>query len=391
MSGKHNFSSGEFNLGTATQRPASQFDGAIPWAELAGPLVAAEDRLARLDERLARSHVRNGWIERQNFYDAVAALWIEGELVHLEDLVLHDAHMDVRVPTHELIQAHGFLRIRRQIFANKPDWALGRAGLLQLTGRAGEMPSAGEREGTQVLTTAAPEEAERDGDAALAAEFAAIDAVLERSRAVLAGVAPPLPRPAAIAERDPLVYDPDWDENSRLEDWLAVLARTADLPPVLRAATLWDAWEDITPLQHAPWLGVLLVGAMLRQCGKTTAHLASLTTGLRLVAREKRRHRSRTVRLLAFLDAVSETATLGLKEHDRLVLAREQMLRRLKGRRGHSKLPQLIEFTLSRPLVSSAMIERELRVTTRGALNLVAELGLREITGRGRYRAWGIV
>jgi hypothetical protein len=31
------------------------------------------------------------------------------------------------------------------------------------------------------------------------------------------------------------------------------------------------------------------------------------------------------------------------------------------------------------------------KVTTRGALNLVAELGLREITGRGRYRAWGIL
>ncbi|MER9215878.1 helix-turn-helix domain-containing protein [Mesorhizobium sp. M0663] len=37
------------------------------------------------------------------------------------------------------------------------------------------------------------------------------------------------------------------------------------------------------------------------------------------------------------------------------------------------------------------MIEGELKVSTRGALNLVAELGLREVTGRGRYRAWGIL
>jgi hypothetical protein len=73
------------------------------------------------------------------------------------------------------------------------------------------------------------------------------------------------------------------------------------------------------------------------------------------------------------------------------MLAREQMGRRLRGRRGHSKLPELVELVLSRPLVSSAMIEKELKVTTRGALNLVAELGLREITGRGRYRAWGIL
>ncbi|MBL8584396.1 MAG: DUF1612 and helix-turn-helix domain-containing protein [Rhizobiaceae bacterium] len=374
----------------SVQPLGTHIDGAIPWAELAGPLIAAEDRLTRLDERLAKSLVRDGWIERQNFHDAVAALWIEGELVHLEDLVLHDAHMDVRVPTHELTRAHTFLRVRRQILANKPDWALSRAGLRQLTGRAGEMPNAGEGEGTDTAATAAPEETEPDRDPDLAAEFAEIDAVLERSRAILAGAAPSS-RPPAPADRDPLIYDPDWDETGRLEEWLAVLARTADLPPVLRASVLWDAWETEAPLQHAPWLGVLLVGAMLRQCGKTPAHLASLTTGLRLIAREKRRHRSRTVRLLAFLEAVSETAALGLKEHDRLVLAREQMHRRLKGRRGHSKLPRLIEFALSRPLVSSAMIEKELKVTTRGALNLVAELSLREITGRGRYRAWGIV
>ncbi len=67
------------------------------------------------------------------------------------------------------------------------------------------------------------------------------------------------------------------------------------------------------------------------------------------------------------------------------------MGRRLRGRRGHSKLPQLVDLFLSRPLISSAMIEKELKVTTRGALNLIAELGLREITGRGRYRAWGVV
>jgi len=72
-------------------------------------------------------------------------------------------------------------------------------------------------------------------------------------------------------------------------------------------------------------------------------------------------------------------------------MAREQMLRRTRDRRGHSRLPRLIDFVLSRPLVSTAMIEKELKVTTRGALNLVGELGLREITGRGRYRAWGVM
>jgi hypothetical protein len=50
--------------------------------------------------------VREGWIERSHFHDAAAALWVEGELVHVEDLVFHDAEMDQRTPTHELTRAH---------------------------------------------------------------------------------------------------------------------------------------------------------------------------------------------------------------------------------------------------------------------------------------------
>ena len=72
----------------------------LPWSQIAGPLAAAEDALARLDERLAKSPIRDGWAARTHFTDACASLWLEGELVHLDDLVLHDAGMDVRAPTH---------------------------------------------------------------------------------------------------------------------------------------------------------------------------------------------------------------------------------------------------------------------------------------------------
>ncbi|WP_352842715.1 helix-turn-helix domain-containing protein [Mesorhizobium sp. M0933] len=37
------------------------------------------------------------------------------------------------------------------------------------------------------------------------------------------------------------------------------------------------------------------------------------------------------------------------------------------------------------------MIQERLKVTKQGALNLVGELGLREMTGRGRFRAWGVM
>lgn len=45
----------------------------------------------------------------------------------------------------------------------------------------------------------------------------------------------------------------------------------------------------------------------------------------------------------------------------------------------------------ARPIVSAAMVAKAATVTPRAALNLVAELGIREETGRGRYRAWGII
>ncbi len=70
-----------------------------------------------------RSPVRDGFIERQHFADAAAALWLEGELVHVEDLVLHDAAHGHRLPTHELTRAHAVLRARRQMSGHKPDWA----------------------------------------------------------------------------------------------------------------------------------------------------------------------------------------------------------------------------------------------------------------------------
>ncbi len=96
--------------------------------------VLAEDMLARLDERTARSPVGDGFAERGHFFDAAGALWVAGELVHVEDLVLHDAHMDSRTPSHELTIAHSVLRARRRIWTAEPGWALSAAGLNTLAG-----------------------------------------------------------------------------------------------------------------------------------------------------------------------------------------------------------------------------------------------------------------
>ncbi|MGH6713259.1 MAG: RHE_PE00001 family protein [Bradyrhizobium sp.] len=377
-----------------------QIPDPLPWPTLAGPLAAAEDALARLDERLAKSPIREGWIARAHYTDACASLWLEGELVHLEDLVLHDAGMDVRTPTHELTRADAVLRARRHIADAKPDWALSPAGLAGLRGRGGQGdPEEGKDDREQASDGYGSEDDDEGRDAAdfeeafgivetdprLAAAFAAVDAANARAERTLAAETGSRP------ERDPLVYDPDWDEDGRLGHWRAVVDRTSGLPPTLAAAIAADAWGAIEPLEHTPWLGRLLAASALRDRGKTRWHLPCLYAGLKNIPRERRRPRDAAARLAVQLEAMTAAAEAGLKDHDRWLVTRNLLVRKLDGRRSTSKLPALLDYVLTRPIVSAGMIAEELKITPRAAQDLVAELGLREATGRGRYRAWGIL
>lgn len=381
----------------------------LPTAALLKPVADASSALARLDERIARSPVGGGWLERQNFTDACASLWIDGELVHLEDLVLHDSLRDVRTPTHELTIARDVLRTRRRIADHPPAWALSEEGLRGLrrpwagaslgdggTGVADEAAAGEVADGGGEGAEDREENGDDAGEDALDAEFAAIDALLARSEAAIEQAKKPgrAPAPASGAgrERDPLVYDLDWDEDARLEEWRAVLRGTQEFPAVLQAIVALDAWNEIGVLQHAGWMGRLLAAAILRQGGVTSGgHLAAINLGLKTIPVDRRRHRNRETRLLAIAQGFLATAEIGLKEHDRLALARTLMQRKLAGRRASSKLPELVELVMAKPLVSAGMVAKTLDVTPQGARRIVLELGLREMTGRGRFRAWGIV
>ncbi|MDH7791652.1 hypothetical protein QBD00_002562 [Ochrobactrum sp. AN78] len=376
----------------------------LPLKTLLSPLARASEALARLDERLAHSHVGRGVMERAHYADACASLWLDGELVEIEDLILHDAARDIRSPSHALTIARDVLQTRRRIATQAPDWALSTNGLrsLRIGGQAWPASSpdgdciVADNESTAVSDAAGDRQDGEgrqyrleDGLDLPDIDLDAIDAVLARSDDVLARLKQP--QRLARLETDPLIRDPDWDEEERLDEWRTVLRSIRDLPPVLQAILALDAWNELAVLQRAPWLGRLVAASLLRREGLTTqAHLLAFNAGLKTIRVERRRHRNFETRLLASLEGLTTGVELGFKEHDRLMLARQMLERRLIGRRASSNLPGLIELVLARPLVSAGMIAAELDITPRAALRLVEEVNLREMTGRGRFRAWGI-
>lgn len=339
----------------------------LPLSQLIAPLVAAEDALARMDERLRTSRIREGFISRLHYADACASMWLEGELVSLEDLVLHDAAADVRAPTPQLARARTVLRTRRIISDQPPGRALERGGLALLSGEP-----AADKEFATEMSRHGSRSADTD-ETGLDDALSALDEVLSRTGRVLSGENIETPPSPALTTTEDL---------RRMADSLE------HLPPLLAAGLLWDRWEAHPPASGRAWLGRQLVADYLRARGKAAAHLPAINSGLRTVPWEHRRARDGGARLRAWLEAAQAGALAGLREHDRLVAALATLERKSSGRRVTSRLQDLVELAAAHPLLTAATVAQALGITQRAARNLVAELGLRETTGRGRYRVW---
>lgn len=368
--------------------------------------------LARCDERLLRANpvLAEGVRQRGHAFEAQALIGLTGGLCPLEDLCLHDAGMDVRSPTREIARAAAMLDERRRFARREPAEILSTSALRLRLGiegladpdRADQMrpPS----EATKKL--AAPRErigrddeedqADEDeleldeGDHADPA-FAEIDALLARTRKKLDAWND---LSSDEGRKNLTLRDPAYDAAGRFERWLAMLEEGRGLPAALAAALALDAWLWLEPSERSGELGFALAAMVLRERGVADAHLPALGLGLRRGKFRWSPHQALHVRVGGLLGAFGEAAAFGQADLDRLALARIVMLRKCEGRRGNSKLAELVDLFVSSPLVTVQLAAARLKVTPQAVEGMLKELGgslPRELTGRKRYRAWGVL
>ncbi|WP_262273609.1 RHE_PE00001 family protein [Microvirga yunnanensis] len=361
----------------------------LPWESIAGRLEQLTIAILRFEARLEASGLAAGWQSRCDMTEAVRALMLDGHLVDVGDLVLHDAGMDVRSPTHELTRAAAALRSRRTAMARKAPWPVSFDGLAALRGVGGigsEAPTASRRKRPDPDDDEAYRAFANDADP-WKAHFAEIDAVLDRTTRVLEGETP-LPK-----SRSHLVYDPDQDEAEAEDLWLDLVKRTSHWPAVAAAAVAWNAWLDLNLYTRLPWLGLTMAASILRARGLTN-HLLPLAAGFKQSKfRPQGRGRAKE-KLDGFCSVAEEALEIANKDLERLILARELMGRVTAKTRSNSKLPELVDLFLSRPLVTVPLGAKLLKVTQKAVDLMLHQLGgalPRKLTGRTRYRAWGIV
>lgn len=402
---------------------------------LSRPVEAATLALVRLDERLARSEpvLADGVRARSHLFEAQALVHLSGELVSLEDLVLHDAGMDVHAPSTGVVRAARIVRERHSLARRAPEAVLAPDALRRLIGVVGESePVKGKDERAGLSESAAgtggrlkefhpwdmpkpfaedglwpdPDEVDdgdeleplddedgeqlaQGGSRAASGDLAVMDALLARTGRMLDAIERPLPETAPFR-----LHDPEYGASARLDAWLGALKAAEDAPAVLATAIALDAWLMLEPAERGGEAGFALAATLLRQRGVAAHHLPALGLGYRKGRFRWSPHQAQAVRLSGLIEAIHTSARLADNDLKRLTLARDVMGRRCEGRRGNSRLKELVDLFMASPLVTVQMATEKLKVTPQAVEAMLNELGSslpRELTGRKRYRAWGVL
>jgi hypothetical protein len=312
----------------------------------------------------------DGVLARGHLFEAQALVHLSGELVSLEDLVLHDAGMDSRAPSTGVVRAARELVERRSLARRAPETVLATDTLRRLIGlvdddaratepedetaqgeaRAGvparpiglqhwQMPKPFADDGLWPNPDEIDDGAEmkpldaedgellaHDSSLAITGDLAAVDALLARTGHVLDAIERPLPETAPLRLRDL-----NYDAAARLDAWLSALKAAEDAPAVLATAIALDAWLSLEPAERSGEVGFALAATVLRQREVALHHLPALGLGLRKGGFRWSPHQAQSVRLAGLIEAIAASAKLADNDLKRLTLAREVMLRRCEG------------------------------------------------------------
>jgi len=318
-------------------------------------LATAEDRISRLDERARGCGFTEGWRGRADVRAAVAAMAAEGEVVHPEDLILHDLGSDTRIPDPVVIRARGLLQARRKAQQGGAE-LLSWAGVAWLTGRARQTPPPGGRPSTRI-----------EGAPASRIGYLGLEAFFEQ---------------LAKGESD--------TPRTGVEDCLGVLD-TPEVPPLLMAAALLEAWRLVDPLPKHRSLGSLVAAIFLRAAGRFSTGLFPLEVAFRRRSVPPRMDwASLPDRMIFWLGQMELAADLELDELTRLGHQKALIERRASGGRRSSRAPELAALAVAASVITTESIALALGITPQASLQLVRRMGgaLHEITGRARYRVW---
>ena len=304
--------------------------------------------MIRLDERVWRSspELASGFKSRCDFYEAQAV----ARVVHLEDVVLHDANTDVRMPTDEILAASRALVRRRELAKASKSKCADPEYLAKIT------------------------------------QLALTDFLATESVASLATQSP------GSDVLDELAQDDVTSDTPTKDDLAAAMGDLDSLAAKLTIKAANPASHSIAGLLHE--IGPLLLGAHWKASGFMTAHSPSIARGLWKSHNRWQRQVETEERITYLLATFTELAKLGHADLDRLTLAQEVMLNKVPSRGRHIKLLEMIAVFIELPVVSNAILIKRLKISKQAVDYLLAELGSalpRELTGRERYRAWGVL
>jgi len=319
-------------------------------------LALAEDRVSRLDERARASGFVDGWRARADVRAVIAAMAIDGQLVHPEDLILRDVNADARLPDPSVSRASALLRSRKRASQGGGE-LLGWQGISWICGLTKQAPPPGSRPTARV-------EARVGEGGAVAALEGFFDGLTKRdTESPRAGV----------------------------EDCLGVLDLGVRLPPLLQAAAFLEAWKIADPLPAHRAAGAIAAALILKSSRRFTAALFPVDVGARRRPTAPRlAWAPLSERLAYWLGVIELAAELELEEITRLGHQKALLERKAAGGRRHGKASAFAALAVEHPVLTTELIVRGLGVTPQGGLQLVKRFGgaLHEITGRSRYRVW---